>query len=96
MLFDAIAIAGGTAAADALAADMKAREHVRDAWMHGKALLFAGEARRVWEAVGVPHPVDNDPAVVTCDQADGAALDAFALAISGHRNFTRETLAQPV
>jgi len=96
VLFDAIAIAGGTAAADALAADMKAREHVRDAWMHGKALLFAGEARQVWEAVGVPHPVDNDPAVVTCDQVDDASLETFALAISRHRNFTREVLAQPV
>jgi len=96
VLFDAIAIAGGAAAADALAADMKAREHVRDAWMHGKALLFAGESRRVWEAAGVPHPVDNDPGVVACDAVDDAALEAFALAISRHRNFNREVLAQPL
>ena len=44
----------------------------------------------------IQAPIDNDPAVVACDAVDDAALEAFSLAVSKHRNFTREVLAQPV
>lgn len=96
VLYDAIAVAGGTAAAQMLAADMKACEHVRDAWIHGKPLLFVGEGRDVWEAAGVPFDVEPDPAWFASAQANGAALEAFASAIASHRNFDREVLVQPV
>jgi len=96
VMYDAIAVAGGQAAARMLAADMKACEHVRDAWMHGKPLLFVGEARQVWEAASPGFPVDDDPAWIDCDAPAGAPLEAFATALSRHRNFDREVLAQPV
>ena len=83
-------------AAQLLATDMKAREHVRDAWMHGKPLLFLGEARQVWDAAGVPFEVEEDPGWLASAQADDAALEAFADAIASPRNFDREVLAQPI
>src|SRR5690606_22759271 len=96
VLYDAIAVAGGAAAAQLLAADMKVREHLRDAWMHGKPLLFVGEGREVWDAVGLPFEVESDPAWIASADAGDQALQAFAGAIAAHRNFDREVLAQPI
>lgn len=77
-------------------ADVRSAEPVRDAWMHGKPLLFLGEGRQLWEAAGVPFEASEDPAWVGAGEADEAALEAFAAAIAAHRNFDREVLAQPI
>ena len=71
-------------------------EHVRDAWIHGKPLLFVGEGREVWEAAGVPFEVEPDPEWIAGADTGDATLQAFAEAIAAHRNFDREVLAQPV
>lgn len=54
-------------------ADVRSAEPVRDAWMHGKPLLFLGEGRQLWEAAGVPFEASEDPAWVGAGEADEAA-----------------------
>jgi len=89
ILFDAIAVAGG-AGARALAADVRALEHVRDAYRHGKPLLFAGEAGTVLAAAGIGGNGEPPAGVFLVESAGGDALDAFAQAIGGPRFAERE------
>lgn len=88
VLFDALAVPSGKAAAIALAADARALEHIRDAYRHGKPLLFLGEARAVWEATGIPGGED-DPSLLLKDSSPEVA-EEFAAAIASGRNADRE------
>ena len=88
VLFDALAVPGGRAAAAALAADARAMEHIRDAYRHGKPLLFLGEARAVWEAAGIDG-LEDDPLLLLQDSLTKGA-DDFAAAIASGRNADRE------
>lgn len=88
VLFDALAVPGGADAAAALAGDARALEHVRDAYRHGKPLLFIGDAASVWEATGVAALAD-DPLLLFAGSAD-EATEAFIGAIASPRNSDRE------
>lgn len=92
VLFDAIAVVGGEQAVQALAADGRVLEHLRDAYRHGKALLAFGMAARVLSLAGIEVEDDSDPAVVIVEDALGIdTLQAFLEAVAAHRNFERET-----
>jgi catalase len=89
VLFDALAVVGGVDAATALASDARALEHVRDAYRHGKPLLFVGEAQAVWEATGL-RPQGDDELLVFAKRVDKGSIGAFVAAIGAHRNPDRE------
>ncbi len=89
VLFDALAVVGGAAAAAVLAADVRALEHLRDGYRHGKPLLFVGEGRQVWDATGVT-PLDNDPLLLFAGADADDTVERFAAAIARHRYPERE------
>lgn len=93
VLFDALVVASGERAATMLAADAKALEHLRDAYWHGKPLLFIGESQQVFAATSIVALAD-DPLLVQGETLDGATLASFIKAIAAHRNPERELLMQ--
>ncbi|RZA20271.1 MAG: catalase [Lysobacteraceae bacterium] len=90
VLFDAIAVAGGAGAASVLAGDARALEHIRDAYRHGKPLLFVGDAAQVLEAAGIGEAGASDPGLLVADAASDKVVKAFADAIAGPRIAERE------
>jgi catalase len=81
VLFDAVVVPDGKAAADELSRLGHALEFVKDQYRHGKAILATGAARKVLEGAGV-----------LADPADWALTDdlsAFAKAVGRHRNWDR-------
>ena len=88
VLFDGIAVAGGQGAA-ALASDVRALEHLRDAYRHGKPLLLVGEGVDVWQATGLQAD-GQDAGVVVSDTAAADALASFVDALAAPRNPDRE------
>ena len=92
VLFDALVVASGQAAAEALSGDVRALEHVRDAYRHGKALLFVGEGAVVRDAAGVPA---QGPGVLTSNAADNKGLKAFIQAMQVRYPEREPTLVTP-
>ena len=84
VLFDGLAVAGGEAAANLLASDARALEHVRDAYRHGKPLLLVGEGSAVWEAAGIATTA-GDAGLIVAEAPDDDALEAYAIALAGPR-----------
>jgi catalase len=92
VLFDAVVVAGGDAAAP-LAADALAIEFVKDQYRHCKAIFAIGDGTRVLEAAAVPLALPDgsaDPGLVTAGDA-AAGTAAFIAAVAQHRHFARET-----
>ncbi|WPU57627.1 catalase [Stenotrophomonas acidaminiphila] len=89
VLFDALAVAGGAAGAAALAADIRALEHIRDGYRHGKPLLFVGAGRQVWDAAGIA-PLDNDPLLLFAEAGADDTVERFVAAIARRRYPERE------
>src|SRR5690606_36324084 len=85
VLFDALVVASGERAATMLAADAKALEHLRDAYWHGKPLLFIGEGQQVFAATSIV-PLADDPLLVQGEPLEGAMLAACVEAVAAHRN----------
>jgi len=94
VLFDALAVASGKHAALTLSADIRALEHVREAYRHGKPLLFVGEGRQVFKAAGIDH-LAKDPLLIQGDALSGPLLASLVKAMAAHRNPERELLEQP-
>jgi catalase len=90
-LFDAVAVAHGEAAVDAIAGDANALDGLRSIYRHCKPLLAIGSGATVLQRAGVPAGED-DPALVVVgrEQAERGAA-AFAKAIGAPRNFDRES-----
>ena len=94
VLFDATVIAGGAAAAQALSADGRALEFVKDSYRHCKAITVLGEGQRLLEAAGIPPVLPDgqpDPGLVFEVKGAKALADAVVAAIARHRHFERET-----
>ncbi|WP_313316502.1 catalase [Stenotrophomonas sp.] len=94
VLFDALAVTSGKPSALTLSADVRALEHVRDAYRHGKPLLFVGEGRQVFKSAGIDH-LAKDPLLVQGATLDGPIIRSFVKAMAAHRNPERELLMQP-
>jgi catalase len=90
-LFDAVAVAHGEPAVQAMAADANALDGLRSIYRHCKPLLAIGSGATVLQQAGVPVD-DADPALIVVGREEaerGAA--AFAKAIGMPRYFDRET-----
>jgi catalase len=95
VLFDAVVVPDGDAAADTLASNALAVEFVTLQYRHCKPLMVVGAGATLLAAAGVPATLPGgvpDPGLVGTAPADlQAALAAFASALAGPRIFDRET-----
>jgi catalase len=95
VLFDALVIPDGMAAAETLANTGHALDFVKDQYRHCKPILALGAGTDLVENAGVPAKLpsgEDDPGLVMDRElADAAgALDEFIHALSAHRAFARE------
>ncbi len=83
VLFDAVVIPCGDAAAKTLSAEPLALDFVRQQWRHGKPIMAIGSGRALLGALGLPA---NAAGVVACAQPDaGASAPQFVQALAQHR-----------
>jgi catalase len=93
VVFDALAVPDGDAAAKALSNVGQALEFIKDTYRHCKPILAVGAGKLLIDAAKLPPSLPNgkpDPGllvVVTPDQ--GTKL--FIAAIAKHRHFERQT-----
>lgn len=95
VVFDAVIIPDGQAAADELAANALAVEFVTLQYRHCKPLMAVGAATALLAAAGIPATLPDgaaDPGLIgTAPEDLDAALAAFSQALAGHRTYERET-----
>ena len=93
VLYDALVLPGGAKAVDALRADGRALEFIKDQYRHCKPILAVGSGDRLLTACGIDTALPNgqvDPGVIRTPDASKAS-DRFIAAIAKHRHFARET-----
>ncbi len=93
VLFDALVVLGGKAAAKALGNIGHAAEFIRDQYRHAKPILALGAGSDLVEAAGVlltlPSGEDDPGLLVRRDETCADVLDEFVQAIARHRHFER-------
>lgn len=90
-LFDGMVIPDGAVGMEALAADGRALEFVRDQFRHSKAMLALGAGSLLLDAAGIPHNARNVEGLLVSDMVDASSADSFIQALGKHRHFGRET-----
>ena len=95
VLWDAMVVPGGDAAAEVLVQSGHALEFLKDQYRHCKPILLMGAASALLEKAGVSAKLpsgDDDPGLLQfgADRID-AAIPAFIVAVTKHRHFERET-----
>ncbi len=91
VVFDALMLPDGEAAAASLAGDGRVLEFIKDTFRHCKPILALGASSQVLEAAGVPVTLRSgkpDPGLLI---GDAGMADAFVKAIAAHRHYERET-----
>ena len=97
VVFDAMVLPGGDAAAAAMSRNGRVLEFLRDQHRHCKPILVLGAATQVLDKAGVPAALPSgkpDPGMIVGE--DGAAIDAFIAAVAKHRHYERESEPEPV
>jgi len=99
VVFDAVYVPGGEAAAEALSGEPQAIEFLVDAFKHYKAIAASGAGTKLLDAAGIsgarPHPEagpDADPAAGVVTGGDGQigkVATGFIAAIAQHRHWKR-------
>jgi len=93
VLYDAVVLPDGTDAVDALQADGRMLEFIKDQYRHCKPMLVVGAGQALLDACRIPASLPDgrpDPGLIVAAAADAAA-GAFVEAIAKHRHFARET-----
>ena len=95
VLYDALIVPDGAKAVEALARNAHAIDFVREQYRHCKPIMVLGAGENLLDKAMVPKALpdgSDDPGLIigTAAKPD-AALDAFKLALAGHRAFARET-----
>jgi catalase len=93
VLFDALAIPDGAAAAQELASLGHAVEFVKDTYRHCKPILAVGAGAQLLETARVPRELPDgkpDPGLLVADAAEAGAR-RFIGAIARHRQWERQT-----
>ena len=95
VLYDAMVIPDGEAAAKQLSVNAHALDFVRDQYRHCKPILVVGAGTALLARAGIPTTLPDgsaDPALIgTESNALAHALAAFKAAIASHRSFLRES-----
>ena len=87
VLWDAVALPPGAAAVQALAADGRAVEFVKDQYRHCKPLLVSADSAMLLEKAGITAKLPSGAA----DPGLATGVDTFITALAKHRHFERET-----
>jgi catalase len=91
VVFDALLLPDGEAAAASMVNDGRVLEFIKDTFRHCKPILALGASSQVLEAAGVPVTLRSgkpDPGLLI---GDTGMADAFVTAIAKHRHYERET-----
>ncbi|MDP8983990.1 MAG: catalase [Pseudomonadota bacterium] len=94
VLFDALVLAGGTEAAEAMSRDGRTLEFLKDQYRHCKTILVLGDATKLLAQAGIALTLPSgeaDPGLLVEGQ-DGSASDpqSFIAAIGRHRHLERD------
>ena len=89
VLFDAVVVPDGEAAAEHLATLAQARDFVAEQYRHCKPILFLGAGQKLGSDAGLPLATDADWAL-TRD------LKSFRSALARHRNWDRALVPPPI
>ena len=93
VLYDALVLPDGIEAINALRADGRTLEFIKDQYRHCKPILAVGASEQLLTACGIDTALPDgqpDPGVITTADAS-TATDGFIAAIAKHRHFARET-----
>jgi catalase len=93
VLYDALVLPDGADAVNALRADGRTLEFIKDQYRHCKPILAVGAGSQLLAACGIDPALPDgqqDPGVITASDAS-TAIDRFIEAIARHRHFARET-----
>ena len=93
VLYDALVLADGTEAINALRADGRTLEFIKDQYRHCKPILAAGASVQLLDACGIEASLPSgqpDPGLIVATDMSAATED-FITAIAKHRHFDRET-----
>ncbi|HUR41966.1 MAG TPA: catalase, partial [Verrucomicrobiae bacterium] len=99
VLWDAVVLPGGDAAAQTLAQAGQVAEFIKDQYRHCKPLLAIGASSALLEAAGASVTLPDgkpDPGVVLAKSASKDAIARLVAAIARHRHFEREIDPPPV
>jgi len=93
VLYDALVLPDGAGAVDALRADGRTLEFIKDQYRHCKPILALGTGEQLLRACGIAATLpDGQPDAGLIVAANTrAATDDFVAAIATHRHFARET-----
>ncbi|MCG2595773.1 catalase [Ramlibacter sp. XY19] len=97
VMFDAVLVPGGAAAAEALAKNGDAVHFVLEAFKHCKALCLIGESQRLLQLAGIPEDAPPPAGVVLATNEPTTRLQTaqdFIAAIARHRHWSRAMLEQ--
>jgi catalase len=89
LVFDAVVVPGGKAAADSLADDGRALHFVAQAFKHHKTLAFYGSGVEVLKASPIRFDVSKSAHGVLISEASPAAMKALVQEIGKHRHWDR-------
>jgi catalase len=93
VLYDALVLPDGGEAIDALRADGRTLEFIKDQYRHCKPILAIGASDQLLADCGIDGALPDgqpDPGVIRATDAS-ATTDQFIAAIARHRHFERET-----
>ena len=93
VLYDALVLPDGAAGVEALRADGRTLEFIKDQYRHCKAILALGAGEQLLHACGIDVTVPDgqpDPGLIIASDTS-AGTDEFVAAIAKHRHFDRET-----
>jgi len=93
VLYDALVLPDGADAVNALRADGRVLEFIKDQYRHCKPILVLGAGSQLLDACGIDTSLPDgspDPGLVVASDA-AAASGGFIDAIAKHRHFARET-----
>jgi catalase len=95
VLYDAFVLPDGSGAVNALGADGRVLEFLKDQYRHCKPILVLGAATALLEKAAIPSNLPSgkaDPGllIIPAERGEEAAV-AFRTAIASHRHFARET-----
>jgi catalase len=94
VLFDALVLAGGSEAVDAMSSDGRTLEFLKDQYRHCKTILALGDSSKLLTKAGIPFTLpsgDADPGLLIEGQEGSAAdVQSFIAAVGLHRHLGRD------
>ena len=95
VVFDAVVVADGDAAVDALLKDARAVDFVKEQYRHCKPILVLGSATRLLQEAGIhraqPSGAPDSGLIVGEAGKVVKVADAFIAAVAAHRHYERES-----